>query len=145
MDIAGTYFIAWRNSSVSLAIAVVAVACATGTIATIAAVADDDEDDDDDDGDECSSVRSCPTIFFARDAFGVQFVRHRGQSTTNEYISTYSTYTCVYLIRMSILMYMYMCVCVRGCIKMVSYDRTRRRLVQIVINVLIKLEKILER
>nr|KAF7417116.1 hypothetical protein H0235_011647 [Vespula pensylvanica] len=58
------------NSSVSLAIAVVAVACATGTIATIAAVADDDdEDDDDDDGDECSSVRSCPTIFFARDAF----------------------------------------------------------------------------
>ncbi|KAL2743386.1 hypothetical protein V1477_008875 [Vespula maculifrons] len=67
-----------------------AVACATGTIATIAAVADDDEDDDDDDGDECSSVRSCPTIFFARDAFGVQFVRHRGQSTTNEYISTIS-------------------------------------------------------
>ncbi|KAF7391229.1 hypothetical protein HZH66_009709 [Vespula vulgaris] len=55
VDIAGTYFIAWRNSSVSLAIAVVAVACATGTIATIAAVADDDEDDDDDDGDECSS------------------------------------------------------------------------------------------
>ncbi|KAL2714138.1 hypothetical protein V1478_016695 [Vespula squamosa] len=71
---------------------------ATGTgTATIAAVADDDDEDDeddDDDGDECSSVHSCPTIFFARDAFGVQFVRHRGQSTTNEYISTYSTYAC---------------------------------------------------